>query len=119
MRITLASLVLLGVAAACGSPNPKADSAQALSAPGEVKAFVDTLPAPGEVKALVDTLPAGATPRVATPTTTTPNRTPATVKPDTTAAKRADQGRDSVIKFDRRDPRRRVPTIPDTAKPPR
>jgi hypothetical protein len=96
IRMSVVGAVAL-VAGACARPEPAADSTNLAPA--------------GAVQPLDSSLVADTTQRVSTPNPTPTTRSPA-VKADTPSRPR----RDSVIPFDRTDPRRRVPTIPDTSK---
>lgn len=91
------------VAGACARPELAADSTSLAPA--------------GEVQPLDSSLVADTTRRTSAPNPvpTTRSQTPA-VKADTPSTKTTPPRRDSVIPFDRTDPRRRVPTIPDTSK---
>ena len=92
---------------ACVTPKSKADSSAALTPPDTVK------PAPVAMQ-LPDTTKKGASTAAQSSSKTT-KRTSA----KTTTKQKSDShlGRDSVIRFDPRDPRRQLPTIPPK-KPP-
>ena len=102
VRMSVVGAVVL-VAAACARPEPAADSTNLAPA--------------GAVQPLDSSLVADTTRRMSAPNPvpTTRSQTPA-VKADTPSTKTTPPRRDSVIPFDRTDPRRRVPTIPDTSR---
>jgi len=104
--------VLCAALASCATPKPNADSSAALTT-DTLKAAPVAMQAPDTTKAMSATT--GAT----TKAKTTAKRRSSKTSSKTTAKQNADThlGRDSVIKFDPRDPRRQLPTIPPK-KPP-
>lgn len=108
MRLSLIALVAV---AACASPKERADT---------------TIPAIDTLKAATDSMPARDTTSaapVATKTAPVPGLPPA--RTETTSAKQptatkdtAHLGRDRAIKINPRDPRRQLPTVDTTKKPP-
>jgi len=93
----------------CATKKPAADSSAALAPPDTMK------PAPVAMQA-ADTTKAGAT-IGAKKTSSKSTKKRAASKTASKQTKDTHLGRDSVIKFDPRDPRRQLPTIPPK-KPP-
>jgi hypothetical protein len=106
MRLTL--LVLLAFAG-CASPPPQGDSA--------ALAGIDTLKAaPADSTLAADSGVATAEPTPRPPTSSTKSSTKTVGA--TTATDTAHLGRDRAIKINTRDPRRRLPTVDTTKRPP-